>query len=218
MSLKLLPAILWATAAFAGDPFVGEVPGAKAEDLVTVPGIVISDGIPTRLRQVHSKLKIDELFQHFYRVFNQQGLYIAPEDLQLHTATGYVLTGIDPKSLIAYTVIFQESEHGGTTLILGSALPANKVPSSDPMPVYPGAKNVLRTTAEGHASITYEVSAKEDEVTKFYSDTLGRGGFVPKPDEKETWKGPGGSVHVSTNNFAPGHTGVLVTFTQFKAP
>jgi hypothetical protein len=206
-------AICLSTPALAADPYLtAEIPGVQQGDIVEVPGIIVSDGVPTRLREVHSKANIEELFTYFYRHFQEVGLYIPREADQPHMVRGYVLTGVETQSLTTYTVILQPLPDGSTTCILGSALPSMKEKpksDSDPVPLYPGAQTPLRTRSEGQLVMTYLVEAKPEQVNSFYAETLTKGGYSQlQPD---LYRGNGREVTVFTKPTPKGLTGVTLT-------
>lgn len=157
-------------------PFVWDVP--KVVDIVDVPGVMLADGVPVRLKAVRSKEKPEPLLQHIVDRWEAWGLYIPPVEHQPQTLREPQITALDPERLITYTVLFQPNPDGTTTLYLGEAN-LSKPPQalSSVAPVYSGAEGVMTSELELVRSVNYTVRAKEAEVEAFYRAELGKVGF-----------------------------------------
>lgn len=157
-------------------PFVWDVPRVK--DVIDVPGMVLADGIPVRMKAVRSAEKIEPLMQHMMERWMEWGLYVAPVEQQPQKLQEPMLTALDPERFITYTVIFQPNPDGTTTLYLGEA-DMSKPPGvmSSVAPVYAGAEGVMTSDLETVRSVNYSVRAKEADVEAFYRAELGKGGF-----------------------------------------
>ncbi|MCY1017674.1 hypothetical protein [Pyxidicoccus sp. MSG2] len=157
-------------------PFVWDVPRVK--DIIDVPGVMLADGIPVRMKAVRSAEKIEPLMGHIVDRWVEWGLYVAPPEQQPQKLREPMLTALDPERFITYTVIFQPNPDGTTTLYLGEA-DMSKPPGamSTVAPVFPGAEGVLTSDLETVRSVTYSVRAKETEVDAFYKTELAKAGF-----------------------------------------
>lgn len=157
-------------------PFVWDIP--RTLDIVDVPGVMLANGIPVRLKAVRSAEKVEPLIQHVVDRWIEWGLYLPPPEHQPQTLREATLTAVDPERLITYTVIVQPNPDGTTTLYLGEAnmsRPPQAV--SSVAPLMPGADGVLTSELEVVRSVNYSVKAKEAEVEAFYRVELGRLGF-----------------------------------------
>ncbi|MFY0582596.1 hypothetical protein ACN28S_57385 [Cystobacter fuscus] len=84
--------------------------------------IVEAGGVPVALRAVHVKESARELVQRFADAFRNGGLYVPPGKAQPQLASNAaMLTAVDPRRRITYTVILQPQPDGTTTLYLGEA-------------------------------------------------------------------------------------------------
>lgn len=157
--------------------FTWDVP--EKIEVVDVPGILRSDGIPLRLTAVRSKMKLEPLIRHFYGRFVEARLYVAEADEQLQLPKVPMLTALDTTTLISYTVVFQQNPDGTTTVVLGEAHLSERDPSPagfDFAPIFPGASEVVRSDVEGMRTLTFTTGAKADEVLRFYRDVMGKAG------------------------------------------
>lgn len=157
-------------------PFVWDVP--RTLDIVDVPGVMLADGIPVRLKAVRSAEKVEPLIQHIVDRWIEWGLYLPPPEHQPQTLREATLTAVDPERLITYTVIIQPNPDGTTTLYLGEAnmsRPPQAV--SSVAPLMPGAEGVLTSELEVVRSVNYSVKVKEAEVEAFYRVELKKLGF-----------------------------------------
>jgi hypothetical protein len=157
-------------------PFVWDVP--QVVDIIDVPGQMLADGIPVRLKAVRTKEKPEPLLQHMVERWMEWGLYVAPVEQQKQPLQEVMLTALDPERLITYTIILQPNPDGTTTLYLGEAN-MSKPPAvmSSVAPVFPGAEGVMTSDLEVVRSVNYSVRAKEAEVEAFYRTELGKAGF-----------------------------------------
>lgn len=167
-------------------PFQWDVP--KVVEEIDVPSTFDTNGIPNRFHVVVVGLPFAETWDHFYRSFALQGLWIAPPEKQLKLGGGQVaLTGFHPNDEISYTVILQPAGPSRTAVILGEAFWKGRTfaPGQAFAPVFPGAENLVTQDLESGRALGYQVKAPRDEVTKFYKDALTRSGYAPQPDG--TW-------------------------------
>jgi hypothetical protein len=156
--------------------FVWEVP--QMLESVPVSGAVKALGVPMKLHAVKSKLRADALFLHFRREFEAANFYIPPREGQFQVPGSRQLTGLDIRSHVSYTVIFQPNPDGTTTVILGEAdLERRDPPADASLPVFPQASHVLQTSGEGSLMVMYEAQARPEELSSFYRETLSRAGY-----------------------------------------
>ncbi|MFP2907399.1 hypothetical protein ACLESD_20595 [Pyxidicoccus sp. 3LFB2] len=157
-------------------PFTWDVP--RVLDIIDVPGQMLANGIPVRLKAVRSAEKPEPLLQHIVDRWIEWGLFIPPPEQQKQTLQEVQLTAVDPERFITYTVILQPNVDGTTTLYLGEAnLSKPPAAMSSVAPVYPGAEGVMTSDLEVVRSVNYSVRAKEAEVQAFYRTELGKAGF-----------------------------------------
>ena len=221
--MRRLPLVLAAfiallPAARAAAPLRWDVPSAFMS--VPVHGEQEALGVPMRLTAVRSRASVSDLFDHFLRAFEKADLYIPPREGQFMAEGGLSLTGLDVERLVSYTVIFQPMPDGTTTVLLGEAdLHRRKAPGADGrVPVYPGARGLLRSRNEGADTLAYTVKAPPGEVLRFYQETLGRAGFTPSPEEPTTFVRAGHVFQVLLQRaHAPGEVSVVV-FERRAAP
>jgi hypothetical protein len=144
-----------------------------------VPGVTWSNGVPTRMHIVVSGWNAQDLEAYLLAAYEKAGLYVPPMKDQLDFMQELIVTGLDVDTKISYTTILQTNLDGTTTCILATAnLTERRTPTGDPAPLFPGAKNVVRSDTESAQLIQYEApGAKVDDVLKYYRDTLSRSGF-----------------------------------------
>lgn len=161
-------------AADAGCPW--QVPGV--ESTLEVPGVMNVGGIPIRLQVYSSHESVVRLLQSFVTTFSNADYYVP--DRQPRLVAQPHLTALNPRTLVAYTLIL-EPEPGGrlTTVVLGEArLGELKPPAPSPLlPVYSGARNVLQGDFEGARTLAFQVSAKDEQVRAFYREHFTHLGF-----------------------------------------
>ncbi|MBZ4419658.1 hypothetical protein [Myxococcus sp. RHSTA-1-4] len=188
-------------------PFVWDVP--KVVDIVDVPGVMLADGVPVRLKAVRSKEKPEPLLQHIVDRWEAWGLFIPPVEHQPQTLREAQITALDPERLITYTVIFQPNPDGTTTLYLGEAnmsQPPQAV--SSVAPVFAGAEGVMTSELEVVRSVNYTVRAKEAEVEAFYRAELGKAGF--KEVEPRRFRSGHEEMELVIRSVQPGQLSVAV--------
>jgi hypothetical protein len=188
-------------------PFTWDVP--KVVGIVDVPGVMLADGVPVRMRAVRSAEKPEPLLQHMVDRWMEWGLYIAPLEQQPQTLREPMITALDPERLITYTVIIQANPDGTTTLYLGEA-DMSKPPSavSSVAPVFPGAQKVMTSELEVVRSVNYTIDAKAAEVEAFYRTELGKMGF--KEVKPRLFRGGGEELELLLNPLEPGKLSVAV--------
>ncbi|QSQ20998.1 hypothetical protein JY651_38220 [Pyxidicoccus parkwayensis] len=188
-------------------PFVWDVPRVK--DIIDVPGMMLADGIPVRMKAVRTAEKIEPLMQHIVERWVEWGLYVAPIEQQPQKLQEPMLTALDPERLITYSVIFQPNPDGTTTLYLGEA-DMSKPPAvmTSVAPAYPGAEGIMTSDLETVRSVNYAVRAKEAEVDAFYRTELGKAGF--KEVEPRRFRAGQEEVEVILKPLQPGKLSVAV--------
>jgi hypothetical protein len=188
-------------------PFVWDVP--KVVDIIDVPGVMLADGIPVRLKAVRSKEKPEPLLQHIVDRWEAWGLYIPPVEHQPQTLREPQITALDPERLITYTVLFQPNPDGTTTLYLGEANMSQPPKAlSSVAPVYSGAEGVMTSELEVVRSVNYTVRAKEAEVEAFYRAELGKAGF--KEVEPRRFRSSSEEMELVIRPVQPGQLSVAV--------
>ena len=153
-----------------------KVPGVVST--LDVPGEMNVGGIPIHLQVYSSREDVVHLLQSFVTSFAEAGYYVP--DRQPRLVAQPHLTALNPRTLVAYTLIL-EPEPGGhlTTVVLGEAK-LNELkppPASELLPVYPGGRNVLQGDFEGARTLTYQVSARDEQVRAWYREHFTRQGF-----------------------------------------
>lgn len=159
-----------------------------------IPGVHWAMGVPVKMHAVTVKGKMDDTMRALYDSFVRQGLFIDNRQLM-----GPMLTGVDTETLITYTAIFQENAPGYITVVLGEAnVLKSRVPmGNDFVPLFPGARGVLRSSMEGADIIAYRVEAtREEKVRAFYLDILPKSGFQPDPKDALTFQKGGEQVSI----------------------
>ncbi len=161
-------------------PLRWDVPGLLA--WVDTDGPIAANGIPVLIQLARSSRSVDDLAAHFVRFFEKEGLYVAPLEKQAAITREPQLTALDPKQMLSYTVILQANPDKTTSVILGTAnVGAWKRGSQNQSlgwaPVMPGARNLLRTEAEGQSSAAYDVDSTPDKVQAFYREELEKAGY-----------------------------------------
>lgn len=195
--------------------YVWELPGVVYG--VDVPETLSSQGIPVRLHAVRSTWKIDDVFRHVHASFTRARLFIPPEHQQLGASRGYVITGLDVLTLVAYTAYLQP-DGPGTLIVFGESFPAQR---QDPRatrgfaPTFPGARNVVEFRSESGDSMTYTAPAMATEVVRFYRSTLTKAGFREE-DEGEFLRA-GERLRVTAFPRKEGGSGVRVTLAKGAA-
>ena len=174
LTLGLLLATAPGAPAETGCPW--QVPGVVST--LEVPGEMNVGGIPIRLQVYSSRESVVRLLQSFVTTFSDADYYVP--DRQPRLAAQPHLTALNPRTLVAYTLIL-EPEPGGhlTTVVLGEARlgELKPPPASALLPVYPGGHNPLQGDFEGARSLTYQVAARDEQVRGFYREHFNRLGF-----------------------------------------
>lgn len=180
--LALLPLLGSSEAVAQRRPFTWDIP--KVVEAVDVPGVMMANGIPVRIRAVRSSEKPEALLQHIVNRFEQWGFFLAPIETQAQPFREPQLTALDSDQRVSYTAIFQPHPDGTTTVFLGEAnLSQPPVKQSPFAPVYPGARDLVHTDVEVARSLSYSVSAKPADVHAFYRRELGKQAYTQvEPD------------------------------------
>ncbi|ATB32156.1 hypothetical protein [Melittangium boletus] len=165
--------------------FHWRVPGLVAQ--VEVPGEMKVDGIPIRLEVYTSRESIENLLQSFATAFDEAGYYIQPRPPRVLRQPH--LTALDTRTLTAYTVILEPAGSGLTTVVLGQAKMGDvqrPPPGESPLPLYPGATNVLQGDFEGARTLTYRAPTPEASLRAWYREQLGKAGY--KEEEPQLFR------------------------------
>lgn len=168
------------------------VPGAEVE--VPVSDTMVVDGLPIRLKAIHSSWTPEDLYEHYRKEFDKQGLYVDP-NARIPGYSNPHITGLDPVRGVSYTVLLTR-EVKGTTVFLGEAhLSARKpVSNAESVPTFPGARNVMHTDVEAARAVTYVVKASPPEVFSFYDSVLTKAGF--SKNENGAYEKDGSSLEI----------------------
>ncbi|RKH69345.1 hypothetical protein D7X96_15220 [Corallococcus interemptor] len=180
--------------------------------------IVEAGGIPVALRAVHVKENLRDLVQRFADAYRDGGLYVPPGKEQPQYANNAaMLTALDPKRRITYTVVMMPQADGTTMLYLGEANHALARPpesaAGDFAPLPPKAHGVLRVNTEGSRTLTFEVPLTGPQVDAFYDDALAKAGWK-KGDEPGLYSRPGAELRLTHQPGKDGQRGVVIIHQQ----
>lgn len=223
LSLLLgLPARAQAPDAGAPDSGVPDAPRFAWPRLQVLAHVESSDiveagGIPVALRAVHVKENIRDLVQRFADAFRDGGLYVPPGKEQAQYANNAaMLTALDPKRRITYTVVMMPQQDGTTMLYLGEANHALARPQEavgDFAPLPPRANGVLRVNAEGSRTLTFQVPLTGPQVDAFYDDALAKAGWK-RGEEPGLYSRPGAELRLTHQPAKDGQRGVVLIHQQ----
>lgn len=160
-------------------PFEWEVPGMVAH--VEVAGIMEAQGIPMKLHAVTSSWKPPELFDHFVKVFEEQGFYLPPPEHQVVVHGALSLTAMDVDRMLVYTVFLRINPDGKTTKVLlgTSNMGLAKNPQAVAfVPLFPGARNVITSNVEVGRSVRYLASTTPRDLADFYRKAMTEAGYT----------------------------------------
>ena len=164
-----------ATPALPGLNFVWELPPKTLHE-IPIDGTTFVDGIPVRLRQLVVAGSPEQIGKHFFESFHRQGLYIAPRQ-----AIDRLLTGVDPQSIVTYSVVLQANGKERTTVILGESRPLDRTAGDpDALPVLPQARGAIPVQFEGYLLLSYVVPVTRVEALAFYAKELASRGYQGK--------------------------------------
>ncbi|RKH74162.1 hypothetical protein [Corallococcus aberystwythensis] len=168
----------------AVQPFAKDVPGAVSKPTAGEKTVV--DGVTIETSTLVSSKDVATLKAHFRALFGRNGLYIAEETEALKLKLGEQVTGLDTENLISYTVLFQPSGPGATTVIVSSANLGKRETKKVPpfAPVYPGSGAVMSTQLEWMKSMNYTTTATPAEIRAFYKEKLTALGYEARPDDE----------------------------------
>ncbi|HEX8437433.1 MAG TPA: hypothetical protein VF697_20155 [Archangium sp.] len=183
MRALLCLCLLVGLGASAAEPSARPVPKRwdvpRALEVIEVPGRTEALGMPVSIHAVRSGEKVGTLERHFRRQFQEAGLFLPPPQHVVPVTREVQVTGLDPDTYIAYTVILQPNPDGSTTVLLTEAFLAERRKTAEAAfaPVMPGARAVLRTNTEGTSIMQYSVKASPEEARRFHVQELTRGGY-----------------------------------------
>ncbi|WP_235685637.1 MULTISPECIES: hypothetical protein [Corallococcus] len=215
-------ALLLALSAGAQDAGVPDAPRfawprLQVLEQVESSNLVEAGGIPVALRAVHVKEPVRVLVQRFADAFRDGGLYVPPGKEQAQYANNAVmLTALDPRRRITYTVVLMPQVDGTTQLYLGEANHALARPpqaDGDFAPLPPQATGVLRVNAEGSRTLTFQVPLAGSQVQAFYDDALAKAGWK-RGDEPGLYSRPGAELRLTHQPGSPGQTSVVLLHQQ----
>lgn len=158
--------------------YVWEVP--QAIDAVDVPERIEAGGVPVAIHAVRSKERPEALFASLRAQFERKGLFIPPPSHLPLRGSDPQLTGLDPDTLIAYTVFLQVNGDGTTTAVFTETFLTERRTAAmevDFAPVMPGARGVLQTRTEGFRVLSYRAPATEEEAWDFHRQVLAGASF-----------------------------------------
>ncbi len=187
------------------------IPGVVAGE-VTVPSEIWVEGIPTRIRVANSTWKADDLFRHYFVLFQKSRFYIPPEKEQLRVGGSIQLTGMEVGSDVTVTVVLTPMPDKTTKVILGQADFARyRKPGAadDEIPLGPGADKPLRTHAEGLQSVGYGTAAADSALFQHYDRELTKRGF--KKVKEGVYDNGKKQFRVTINHSADGKKHVLAS-------
>ncbi len=190
-----------------------EWPTPKLLQVVEVPGVIKAQGIPTQLRAVKLGVPLEEALQAYVDAFKASGFYLPPVRDQHQPLNVPMLTALDTRTLISYTVILQPNPDRTTTVLLGEAnYTARDKPGQGVAPLMPGARNVITTDQEGSQVVAYEVSSPLAKARAFYDEALAGKGFVEssEPGEKGLYRKGGTQLQVRLREKGPEETAVFI--------
>lgn len=150
---------------------------------VEAPELLEANGYNVRLAAAISKLPAAELAQYYMTEFQKAGLFVPGATKQVSPTSYPMLTGLDTENLVSFTVIFQPNKDNTTTVVLGMtdlSKPPDRSLPDDFAPLFPGAKQPMRTNSEGMRSISFQTSATVDEVKAYYREVLVAAGYAEK--------------------------------------
>lgn len=174
-------------------PFTWELP-PKTMHEAPIDGTTWVRGVPVRMRYLMVNDTPLSIGRHFLDSFKRQGLYI-----QEGQTVDVMLTGVDPRSIITYSVVLQPNSPGHTTVILGEAKPLeNKPPAPMGLPVPPSASGVLPVQFEGYTLLSFKVTAPPAQLEAFYALELSQRGYLPK--DHTVWVKPGEQLEVTISS------------------
>lgn len=164
------------------DPFAG-LPNVVSQ--APVAGELKSiGGTEVKAKAYRVKLKPREAMEWVLDSFRRHDLYVPPPGKQFEMAGMPQITGYDGPNQRSYTAIFEDNHDGTTTLIAGTADLANYkwATGGHSLPVFPGASGAVESETEQGTVLSYQVTAKPEELDSFYAQVFGDAGW--KHDEK----------------------------------
>ena len=177
LALPLLLLALPAAAQRAQPAFAWPQP--RLLGVVEVPGTLNALGIPVRVRVLTLEGDPADLWPVYAEAFRRAGLFIPPRPRQVHLPWAPMLTALDVRRRISYSVSLHPNPDGTTTTaVLGEANLASRGDAAQPFaPTFPGAEGLFTSLQEGARMMSYRAKATVAEVDAFYADTLSRSGF-----------------------------------------
>ncbi|MFT3840933.1 MAG: hypothetical protein QM723_28340 [Myxococcaceae bacterium] len=178
------------------DPFAG-LPNVLSQ--APVAGELKSlGGTEVKAKAYRVKLKPREAMEWVVDSFRRLDLYVPPPDKQFEISGMPQITGYDGPNQRSYTAIFEDNHDGTTTLIAGTADLANYkwATGGHSLPVFPGASGAVESQTEQGTVLSYQVTAKPEELDSFYAQVFSDAGW--KRDEQSGgWLKAGQLVTVS---------------------
>lgn len=178
LALPLLLLALPAAAQRAQPAFAWPQP--RLLGVVEVPGTLNALGIPVRVRVLTLEGDPADLWPLYAEAFRSAGLFIPPRPRQVHLPWAPMLTALDVRRRISYSVSLYPNPDGTTTTaVLGEAnLALRAAGAAQPFaPTFPGAEELVTSLQEGARVMSYRARATAAQVDAFYADTLSQSGF-----------------------------------------
>jgi len=171
-----LAAALLGAAPDAGLAFSWDVPGQL--QLVPVGKKIEGGGLPMVLFLAKSSWELDRLLLHYAGRFASAGYFIPP---RMGRITGLKLprvVALDDVRMVSFLVYGWPEADGTTTLVLGAAdLQNRKQVTGGSLPVFPGARGLIRFNIELATALSFTAKATQEEVLDFYRSVLPAGGW-----------------------------------------
>ncbi|MBX7098801.1 MAG: hypothetical protein K1X89_13925 [Myxococcaceae bacterium] len=183
----------------------------KLEAWTQVGDAMVVNGVPLKIYAARSRWKLQDLLQHYVRRFEDERFFIDRKARLPGLELPHVVA-LDTESKWSYLVYGFPERDGSTTLILGAADNAHRVPRSagpTPWPMFPGGKLLFVSDLEGGRMMHFRAAATADEVRDFYAQVLGQGGWKRQDDGTFT-----SGERTLTLRVAPGTKGLQVTLLE----
>src|SRR5581483_7933897 len=116
-----------------------------------VPERLFAADFPVTVHAVRTSEPPESLVRFFDAEFNKAGLFRMPQQQLPEPMRSQSLTGLDTRTLISYTVIFQPNPDRTTTAIISETYMAERAPRAGAPEIaalFPGASQVIRSSSE----------------------------------------------------------------------
>lgn len=183
----------------------------KLEAWAQVGDTMVVNGVPLKIYAARSRWKLQDLLQLYVRRFEDQRFFIDRKARLPGLELPHVVA-LDTETRWSYLVYGFPERDGSTTLILGAADNAHRLPRTagpTPWPMFPGGKLLFVSDLEAGRLMHFRVAATADEVRDFYGQVLAQGGW--KRQDDGTFTSGERSLTVRT---APSPKGLQVTLLE----